>query len=49
LKEDGVLMCRGRVSVPKLKDMKIILLREIHNVPYSMDPRYEKTFEPIRG
>jgi hypothetical protein len=48
LKEDGVLMYRGKAYVPNSKELKNIVLREMHNVPYVGHPRYHKSIVAIR-
>jgi len=49
LKEDGVLMYKGKVFVPNSREMKSILLRELHNMPYARHPGYQKTIAAVRG
>jgi hypothetical protein len=49
LKEDGVLMYKGKVFVPNSREMKSILLREMHNMPYARHPGYQKTIAAVRG
>jgi hypothetical protein len=38
LKEDGILMYKGETYVPSSNDIKNLVLREIHNVPYIEHP-----------
>jgi hypothetical protein len=38
LKEDGILMYRHRVYVPNDKELKSLLLSEMHKVPYAGHP-----------
>jgi hypothetical protein len=38
LKEDGVLIYRGKVYMPNSREMKNMVLREMHNVPYVGHP-----------
>jgi hypothetical protein len=45
LKEDEILMYRGRVYVPDSQELKNILLKEMHNVHYARHPGYQKTIE----
>jgi len=49
LREDGILMYRGRVYVPKYQEMKKLVRREIHNVPYSRHPGYHKTIVVVKS
>jgi hypothetical protein len=38
LKEGGVLMHKGKLYVAKYQELKNIVLRDMHNVPYSRNP-----------
>jgi hypothetical protein len=49
LKEDGILMYRGKVYVPNFMEMKNIMLREIHNVPYVEQLRHHKSITVVRS
>jgi hypothetical protein len=49
LKEDGILMYKGKIYVPNLGEMKNIVLREMHNVPYVGHPGYHKTIAVVRS
>jgi hypothetical protein len=40
MKENGILMYRGKAYVPNSEEMKNIVLREMHNVPYVGHPRH---------
>jgi hypothetical protein len=43
MKEDGILMYKGKVYVSNSKEIKIEMLKEMHNVPYAGHPGYHKT------
>jgi hypothetical protein len=47
MKEDGILMYKGKVYVPNSREMKNIVLREMHNVPYVGNPGYQKTIAVV--
>jgi hypothetical protein len=49
LKEDGILMYKGDVYVPKSSELKNAVLKEIHNVPYEGNPGYQKTIAAVRS
>jgi hypothetical protein len=48
LKEDGILMFRHRVYVPDSPELKNIILKELHNVPYVGHPGYQKTIATVK-
>jgi hypothetical protein len=37
---DGILLCKKKKFVPKIEDLKRIILHEMHNVPYAGHPGY---------
>jgi hypothetical protein len=39
----------AKVYVPKSRELKNILLREMHNVSYVWHPGYQKTIVVVRG
>jgi hypothetical protein len=49
LKEDGILMYKGKVYVLNSREMKNVVLKEMHNVPYVGHPRYHKTITIVRS
>jgi len=49
LKEDGILRYKGKVYVLNSIKMKNVVLREMHNVPYSRYPVYQKTIVFVRS
>jgi hypothetical protein len=49
LKEDGILMYRGKVYVSNSSEMKNTVMREMHNVPYVGHPGYQKTIAVVRS
>jgi hypothetical protein len=42
-------MYRGKVYVPKSKEIKNVVLREMHNVPYVRHPTYQKIITVVKG
>jgi hypothetical protein len=40
LDNDEILMYRGIIYVPNSQELKSLILREIHNVPYARHPGY---------
>jgi hypothetical protein len=48
-KEDGILMYRGRFYVPNSLELKNMVLREMHNVPYVGHPIYQKLLQLSRA
>jgi hypothetical protein len=49
LKEDGILMYKGKVYVPNSNEVKNAVLKEMHNVPYAGHPGYDKTITVVRS
>jgi hypothetical protein len=35
-----ILMYKGKIYVPNSQELKILILREMHNVPYARHPGY---------
>ena len=42
LRNDEISIYKGKIYVPNSQELKILILREIHNVPYAGNPRYHK-------
>jgi hypothetical protein len=49
LDNDEILMYRGIIYVPNSKELKNMILREMHNVPYDGHPGYQKTISAINS
>jgi CRISPR/Cas system-associated protein Cas7 (RAMP superfamily) len=49
LKEDGVLMYKGKAYVMNSSELKNAVLKEMHNVPYFEHPIYHKIIAAIRS
>jgi hypothetical protein len=48
LENDEILIYRGRIYVPNSQELKNIILREMHNVPYDGHPGYQKTIAAVK-
>ena len=44
-----ILMYRNRIYVPNSQELKILILKEIHNVPYVGHPGYQKTIAAVKS
>ena len=42
LEEDGLLTYKNRIYIPNVADLRIIVMDEIHQAPYSSHPGYQK-------
>jgi hypothetical protein len=40
LETDGTLLYKNRVYVPNVQELKLMILKEMHNVPYAGHPGY---------
>jgi hypothetical protein len=49
LGNDEFLIYRGRIYVPNSHELKNLILREMHNVPYVGHPVYQKTIAAIKS
>jgi hypothetical protein len=49
LREDGILMYKGKVYVPKSQDLKNMVWREMHNVSYVGHPGCQKTIANVKS
>jgi hypothetical protein len=49
LKEDEILIYKGKVYVPNFSELKNAVLKEMHNVPYVRHLGYHKTIAAIRS
>jgi hypothetical protein len=49
LDNDEILMYRGRIYVPNSQELKSLVLREMHNVPYAGKPGYQKTIAAVKS
>jgi hypothetical protein len=45
---DGLLLYKNIVYVPNVRELKLEILKEMHNVAYVGHPRYQKTVEAIK-
>jgi hypothetical protein len=49
LDNDEILMYRGIIYVPNSNELKNLILREMHNVPYVGHPGYQKTIAAVKS
>jgi hypothetical protein len=49
MKEDGLLMHKNRIYVSSFRELKNLVLKEMHNVPYVGHPGYWKTITVVRS
>ena len=49
MKEDGVLMYKGKVYVPNSSELKNVVLKEMNNVLYAKHQGYYKTIKFVRS
>jgi hypothetical protein len=49
LDNDEILMYRGIIYVPNSQELKNLILREMHNVPYAGHPGYQKTIAAVKS
>ena len=49
MKEDGLLMHKNRIYVPSSGELRNLVLKEMHNVPYARHPSYQKTIVEVRS
>jgi hypothetical protein len=43
IKEDGLLMHKNKIYDPSSGELRNLVLKEMHNVPYAGNPGYQKT------
>jgi hypothetical protein len=46
---DGLLLYKNRVYVPNARELKMAILKEMHNVAYARHPGYHKTMAAVKG
>jgi hypothetical protein len=49
LYKDEILLYRGIINVPNFQELKILILGEMHNVPYAGHPGYQKTIAAVKS
>jgi hypothetical protein len=49
LEIDGTLLYKNIIYVPNVQDMKLMILHEMHNVPYAGHPRYQKNVAAVKS
>ena len=48
LEEDGLLIYKGRIYIPKVADLRRVVIDEIHQAPYSGHLGYQNTIATSR-
>ena len=46
--EDVLLTYKGRIYIPRVEDLRRVVMDEIHQDPYSGHPGYQKTISTAR-
>jgi hypothetical protein len=49
LEADGTLLYKKKIYVPNVQDLKLMILNEMHNVPYAGHPGYQKTVAAVKS
>jgi hypothetical protein len=49
LEVDGTLLYKNRIYVPNFQELRIMILKEMHNVPYVGHPGYQKTVAAVKS
>jgi hypothetical protein len=49
LKVDGIFRYTNIIYVPNSQELRIVILREMHNVPYVGHPGYQKTVAVVKS
>jgi hypothetical protein len=49
LETDGLLLYKNRVYVPNVRELKLAILKEMHNVAYVGHPGYQKTVVAVKS
>jgi hypothetical protein len=49
IKEHGLLMHKNRIYVPSSGELRNLVLKEMHDVPYAGHPSYQKTIIAVRN
>jgi hypothetical protein len=49
LESDGILLYKNRVYIPNVQDLKLEILKEMHNVTYVGHPGYQKTVAAVKS
>jgi hypothetical protein len=45
MKKDGLLMHKNKIYVPSFGELRNLVLKEMHNVPYVGHPSYQKKLQ----
>jgi hypothetical protein len=48
LEADGLLLYKDRVYIPNVQELKLVILKEMHNMTYAGHPGYQKTVATVK-
>ena len=48
LEVDGTLLYKNRVYVANFQELRIMIIKEMHNVPYAGHPGYQKIVAAVK-
>jgi hypothetical protein len=49
LEADGILLYRNKVYIPNVQELKLAILKEMHDVTYVGHPGYQKTMAVVKS
>jgi hypothetical protein len=49
LEADGTLLYKNKIYIPNVQNLKLMILNEMHNVPYAGHPGYQKIVAVIKS
>jgi hypothetical protein len=49
LEADGLLLYKDRVYIPNVQELKLVILKEMHNMTYVGHPGYQKTVAAVKS
>jgi hypothetical protein len=49
LEDDGLLLYKNRVYIPNVQELKLAILKEMHNMTFFGHPGYQKTVEAVKS
>ena len=48
LNEKGLMLYKNRLYVPNIAEIKLLILNEVHKIPYPEHPSYQKMITMLR-
>ena len=49
LEADGTLLYKNKIYIPNVQNLKLMILNEMHNVPYAGHPGYQKKVAAVKS